>query len=88
MGAGEKNQAYAAMTRRKGKFGKSDSWKKKRNMSKIQCYGCQEYEQYKRDCPKVKKDNKRGREEAHITKEPEEDEKKKSKKEEVRDLYY
>ena len=44
---------------------------------------------YKRDCPKLKKDNnKRGREEAHITEEVEDAEKKKSKKEEVKDLYY
>ena len=34
VGAGEKNQAYATMTRRKGKFGKSSSQKKKRDMSK------------------------------------------------------
>ena len=69
MGAGEQSKAYAIMIRRKGRFGKSGSWKKKRDMSKIQCYGCQEYGHHKRDCPKVKKDNKRGREEAHITKE-------------------
>ena len=57
-------------------------------MAKIQCYGWQEYGHYKRDCPKVKKDNNNsGREEAHITKEVEEAEKKKSKKEEVKDLY-
>ena len=38
---------------------------------------------------KLKKDNnKRGREESHITKEVEEAEKKKFKKEEVKDLYY
>ena len=38
-------------------------------------------------CPKIKKDNnKRGREEAHVTKEVEQAEKKKSKIEEVRDL--
>lgn len=88
VGAGEQSQDYATMTRRKGKFGKSSSWKKERGMSKIQCYGCQEYGHYKRDCPKVKQDNKIGREEAHIAKEVEEAEKKKSKKEEVRDLYY
>jgi len=72
------------MTKRKGKFGPQ---KKKRNMAKVQCYGYQEYWHYKRNCPKLKKDNnKRGREEAHIT--VEEAENKRSKKEEVKDLYY
>ena len=57
-------------------------------MTKVQCYRCQEYGHYKRYCPKLKKDNKkRGREEAHITKEVEESEKKKFK-EEVKYLYY
>jgi len=65
---------------RNGKFRKSGSWEKKRDMSKIQCYECQEHGQYKRDSLKVKKDNKRGREGAHIAKEVEEAEKKKSKK--------
>ena len=56
-------------------------------MAKVQCYGCQEYGHYKRDCPKLKKDNtKRGREEANITEEVEEAEKKKSKKEEAQAL--
>ena len=77
------------MTRRKAKFGESGSRKKKRDISKIQCYGCQEYGHYKRDCPKIKKDNnKRGREEGHITEKVEDAEKKKSKKEEVIDLHY
>jgi len=42
VGVGEKNQAYATMTKRKGKFGKFGPPKKKKNMAKIQCYGCQE----------------------------------------------
>ena len=63
--------------------------KKKKDMSKIQCYGCHKYGHYKRNCRKSKKDNnKRGREEAHIIEEVEEAEKKNSKKEEVKDLYY
>jgi len=41
----------------------------------------------KRDFPKLKKENnKRGREESHITEEVEEAEKKKSKKEEARSM--
>ena len=63
MGSGEQNQAYAAMMKRKGKFGKFGPQKKKKNMAKIQCYGCQEYGNYKRYFPNLKKENnKRGRE--------------------------
>jgi len=73
VGSGDQNQVYVAMTRRRVKYGKFDPQKKKMNMAKIQCYGCQEYGHYKRDCPKLKKDNKkRGREEAHISEEVEE----------------
>jgi len=87
--SGEKNQAYAAMTKRKGQIRKFGPRKKKKNMAKIQCYGCQEYGNYRIDCPELKKDNnKRGREESHITKEVEEAKKKKSKKEEVIDIHY
>jgi len=58
-------------------------------MAKVQCYDYQAYGHYKRDCPKLKKDNnKRGREEAHITEEVEEAEKKKSKEVKVKDLFY
>ena len=39
-GASEQNQAYSTMTRRKGKFGKFDAPKKKKNnMAKARCYG-------------------------------------------------
>ena len=73
VGSGDQNQVYVAMTRRRVKYGKFDPQKKKMNMAKIQCYGFQEYGHYKRDCPKLKKDNKkRGREEAHINEEVEE----------------
>lgn len=54
-------------------------------MAKVQCYGFHEYGQYKIDCTKLKKDNKKiVREEVHIIEELEEAEKKKSKNEEVR----
>ena len=45
--SGEQNQAYVTMTKRKGNFGNFGSRKKKRDMSKVQCYGCQEYGHYK-----------------------------------------
>lgn len=91
VGSNEQFQAYDAMAKRKGKFGKFDPRKKKKiNMSKIQCYECNAYGHFKRNCPKLKKDNKKRNErnEAHVTEEMEESEKKKSKKEEVKDLYY
>ena len=58
-------------------------------MSKVQYFGCQEYGDYKRNCPKLKRDNnnKRKREEAHITQEVKEEDKK-QKKEDHPDLYY
>ena len=44
-------------------------------------FGCQEYGRYRRDFPKLKKDNnnKRKREEAHVTQEVKEDDKKQKK---------
>lgn len=65
------------------------SLKKKKKMAKVQCYGCQEYGHYRRNCHKLIRDNnKRNKEEAHINKEVEDLETKKPKKEEVKDLYY
>ena len=54
-------------------------------MSKVQRFGCQEYGRYKRDCPKLKKDNnnKRKREEARVTQEVKEDDKKQKKEDPV-----
>jgi len=80
----ERSQAFIVRTKKlkEGKFGKS---KKKQNMPKIQCYGCNEYGYFKRDCPN-KKDNKiKERREAHIAKEKGEPEKK-SKGEDSNDL--
>ena len=74
-----KEQAFATMAKRKGKFGKFGPRRtNNKDMSKIQCYGCQEYGHYKRNCPKLKKDNgnKRKREEAHIAQEVKEEGKK------------
>ena len=88
VGPSEQVQAFAAMAKRKGKFGKFGPQKKKIDMSKIQCYGCREYGHYKRNCPKLKKDNKsKERIEAHITEEVDEPNEKKSKKEGI-DLHY
>ena len=75
------------MSRRKGKFGKFDPQKKRRNMDKIRWYGCNELGHYNRYCRKSGKD-KRKKEEAHITDMREEPDAKKSKKEEAKDLYY
>jgi len=86
VGTGEKNQAYAVMTKRKGQFGNFDPQKKKKNIAKIQRYGCHEYGHYKN--PKLKKDNKKRIRESHITEEVEEAENMKSKKEEVIYLHY
>lgn len=89
VGSSEQAQACVAMARRKGNFGKLGPHKKKKNMSKVQCYGFHKYGHYERVFPNLKKEkNKRGREEAHITEEVEEAEKKKFKKEEVKYLYY
>ena len=80
VGPSEQVQAFVAMARRKGKFGKFGPQKKKKmDMSKIQRYGCQKYGHFKRDCLKLKKDNKKRKEgnEAHVTEEVEEPEKKK-----------
>ena len=87
MGVGEQNQAYPTMTRRKGKFGKFGPQKKRKNMDKVRCYGCQELGNYERDSPNRSKDM-RNMEEAHITEEVKEPESKKLKNEEEKDLYY
>jgi len=60
VGSNEKTQEYASIAKRKGMFGKYGPQKRNKNMAKVQCYGCQEYGHYKRYCPKLKKDNKKG----------------------------
>lgn len=83
----ERSQAFIARTKklRKVNFGKS---KKKTDMSKIQCFGCNEYGHFKRDCLNNKVSNKRKeRNEAHTTKEKEEPDKK-PKGEDPKNLYY
>ena len=86
---GSKEQAFATMAKRKGKFGNFGPRRtNNKDMSKIQCFGCQEYGHYKRNCPKLKNNNnnKRKREEAHMTHKTKEEDKKK-KKEDPPDLY-
>lgn len=76
---GSKEKLFATMAKRKRKFGKFGPRRTiNRYMSKVKCFGCQEYGHYKRDCPGLKKDNnnKRKREEAHVTHEVKEEEKK------------
>lgn len=58
VGANEQNQAYGVITKGKGKFGKFGPQKKRKNMAKVQCFACQEYGHYIRDCPKIKRNNK------------------------------
>ena len=87
---GSKEQAFATMAKRKGKFCKFGPRRtNNKDMSKIQCYGCQEDGHYKRNYPKLKKDNnnKRKREEAHMTEEVKEEEKNQTN-EDPQDLYY
>lgn len=67
------------MSSRKGKFGKFGPQKKGRNMDKIQCYGCNELGHYRKDCPKSNKD-KRKKEKAHIVKEREEPDERRSER--------
>lgn len=53
---GSKEQAFATMAKRKGKFGKFGPRRtNNKDMSKIQCFGCQEYGHYKRNCPKLRR---------------------------------
>lgn len=50
--------------------------KKKTYMSKIQCFGCNEYGHFNRDCPNKKYNKRKERSEAHIAEEKGESEKK------------
>lgn len=56
-------------------------------MSKIQCFGCNEYVHFKRDCPNKKDNRRKERSETHIAEEKGEPEKK-LKGEDPKDLYY
>ena len=87
---GSKEQAFSIMTKKKGKIWKILSTKKKQQRYvQIQCFGCQDYIHYKRNFPKLKKNNynKRKKEEAHMTQDVKEEDKK-QKKEDPQDLSY
>ena len=56
VGSNEQNQAFSAMAKIKGKFGKFGPHNWRKNLEKVQCYGCQEYGHYKRDFPNLNKD--------------------------------
>jgi hypothetical protein len=54
----EEEQAFVANARkRKGKFQKKNTrpLRKKKDLSKIQCYICDEFGHYARDCPQRKR---------------------------------
>ena len=59
-------------------------------MYKNKCYECNEHGNFKRNCPKIKKENKniKERNKSHVTEEVEEPEKKNSKNGELKNLYY
>ena len=82
----ERSQAFTARIKKmkKRKFGKS---KKKIDMSKIQCFGCNEYGQVKRDCSNKVNNKSKERSEAHID-EVKGNPKKKPKGEDPKDLHY
>jgi len=72
VGSNEKTQAFIAMARKKGKFGRLEprkKFQKKIDMSKIQCYECNEYGKFNRNFTKLNKGNKKRKEisEAHVT---------------------
>jgi len=56
-------------------------------MSKFQCFKCNEYGHYKRDCPSPQNKKRKERSDAHVVEEMGEPENK-PKKEDVKDLYY
>jgi hypothetical protein len=57
----EDYQAHATKFKRhegKKRFDSRKKFNHKRDMSKVQCYGCHEYGHYKKDCPKLEKNRK------------------------------
>jgi hypothetical protein len=94
---GEDAQAYATRFKKYGgkkKFGfqNKNSGRKpnpqgKRDMSKVQCFGCQTFGHYKRDCPNLTKKRK-GKHHASTTNVNDEEPPKKSKHEETNFFYF
>lgn len=66
IGSNEQSQAFIARVKKlkKGKFGKS----KKKDMSKVQCFKCNEYGHFKRDCPNQQNNKRKKRSEGHVAK--------------------
>jgi hypothetical protein len=83
----EDDQAYTTKFKRhEGKkgFGSRKKLNHKRDMSKVQCFGCQEYNHYKRDCPKL---TKKIKETHHASTSNDEEPSKKAKHEETNFFY-
>lgn len=82
----EQHRALIATTKKlkKGKFVKS---KKKPNMSKISCFGCNAHGHFKRDCPIKQKNKRKLRIKPHTIEQIGEPQKK-LKKEDIKDHYY
>jgi len=74
IGSNEHSQAFIARVKnlKKGKFGRS----KKKDMSKVQCFKCNEYGHFTRDCPNQQNKKIKERSEAHVAEEMGEHEKK------------
>ena len=63
-GSGLKNKFWVDQLKRVAHMQKGDNYKSKRDLDKVQCFDCKEFEYYKRNCPnkqnKIIKDKEGG----------------------------